>query len=43
MTRIPSLWENDRLSMERSMALPIESLHAYGPRSRHWTVAYSGG
>jgi DNA sulfur modification protein DndC len=37
------LWENDRLSMERSMALTIESLHAYGPRSRHWAVASSGG
>jgi len=43
MTRTPSLWENDRLSMERSMALTIESMHAYGPLSRHWTVAYSAG
>ena len=43
MTRTPSLWESDRLSLERSMALTIESLHAYGPRYRHWAVAYSGG
>ena len=43
MTRTPSLWENDRLSLERSMALTIESLHAYGPLSRHWAVASSGG
>ena len=28
MTRTPSLWENDRMSLERSMALTIESLHA---------------
>jgi DNA sulfur modification protein DndC len=43
MTRTPSLWESDRLSLERAMALTIESLQAYGPRYRHWAVAYSGG
>ena len=43
MTRTPSLWESDRLSLEHSMALTIESLQAYRPRYRHWAVAYSGG
>src|ERR1700730_8305234 len=43
MTRTPSLWEGDRLDMERSMALTTQSLHSYGPLYRHWAVAYSGG
>jgi DNA sulfur modification protein DndC len=43
MSRTPSLWENDRMSMERSIALTIASLQAYGPLSRHWAIAYSGG
>lgn len=43
MTRTPSLWEGDRMSLERSIALTIESLHAYGPLYRHWAIAYSGG
>ncbi len=41
-TRI-SLWEGERLTMERSHALTVESLQAYGALYRHWAVAYSGG
>lgn len=43
MSRTPSLWEGDRMSLERSLALTIDSLQTYGPHYRHWAVAYSGG
>lgn len=43
MPRTLSLWENERLTLERSIALTIESLRAYGPAYRHWAIAYSGG
>src|SRR5690242_13051308 len=39
----PSFWEDERLSMERSIELTKESLNVYGPGYRHWAVAYSGG
>ena len=42
-TTKPSLWENERLTFERSLALTIESLSSYGPLYRHWAIAYSGG
>lgn len=42
-TRTPTLWEDERLTMERSIQLTIESLHTYGPAYRHWAMAYSGG
>lgn len=29
--------------MDRSVALTIESLQAYGPLYRHWAIAFSGG
>ena len=29
--------------MERSIALTVESLQAYGPLYKHWAIAYSGG
>lgn len=38
-----SLWEHERLTMERSIALTLDSLYAYGLRYRHWAIAYSGG
>lgn len=41
--RNESLWEGERLTMERSIALTVESLSAYGPLYKHWAVAYSGG
>ena len=42
-TRTPSFWEDERLTMERSIALTIESLQAYGSLYKHWAIAYSGG
>jgi DNA sulfur modification protein DndC len=38
-----SLWESERLTMERSIELTIESLQAYGSLYKHWAIAYSGG
>lgn len=43
MSKPKSLWEDERLSMERSIELTIESLQAYGSLYKHWAVAYSGG
>lgn len=43
MTRTPSLWEHERLTLERAIALTTESLQAYGSQYRHWAIAYSGG
>jgi DNA sulfur modification protein DndC len=42
-TRTPSFWEDERLTMDRSIALTIESLQVYGSLYKHWAVAYSGG
>jgi DNA sulfur modification protein DndC len=39
----PSIWEDERLTMQRSIELTIESLYAYGLRYKHWAIAYSGG
>src|SRR5690348_9470369 len=41
--RNASLWEGERLTLERSLLLTTESLQAYGPLYRHWAIAYSGG
>ncbi|MBA2679091.1 MAG: phosphoadenosine phosphosulfate reductase family protein [Ktedonobacteraceae bacterium] len=38
-----SLWESERLTMERSLELTKESLQAYGSLYNHWAIAYSGG
>ena len=38
-----SFWESERLTMERSLELTIESLRTYGPLYRHWAIAFSGG
>jgi DNA sulfur modification protein DndC len=38
-----SLWEGERLTLERSQELTIESLLLYGSGYRHWAMAYSGG
>ncbi len=43
MTRTLSFWEHERLTMEHSIDLTIESLQAYGPLYHHWAVAFSGG
>ena len=43
MSKATSLWESERLTMERSIELTIESLQSYGSLYKHWAVAYSGG
>jgi DNA sulfur modification protein DndC len=41
--RHQSLWDNERLTMEESIQLTIDSLCTHGAAYRHWAVAYSGG
>ena len=41
--RTLSLFDNDRLSLERSIELSAESLRHYGSLYRHWAIAFSGG
>lgn len=41
--RAVSFWEEERLTLERSIQLTIDSLQSYGPLYRHWVIAYSGG
>lgn len=41
--RNQSLFEDQRLTLEKSLALTADSLRAYGERYRHWAIAYSGG
>lgn len=41
--RSVSLFEDQRLTMEQSIALTAESLTAYGSQYPHWAIAYSGG
>ncbi len=44
MSRLQSsLFENERLTMDRSIELTIESLQSYGSLYRHWAIAFSGG
>jgi DNA sulfur modification protein DndC len=38
-----SLFDSDRLSLDRSIELTVESLRAYGALYRHWAIAFSGG
>ncbi len=38
-----NMWEAERLTMQRSLELTKESLHAYGTQYQHWAIAYSGG
>ena len=39
----PTLFDSDRLDLSDSIGLTAQSLAAYGPKYRHWAVAYSGG
>lgn len=41
--RTLSLFENDRLSLDRSIELSAESLRHYGSLYKHWAIAFSGG
>ncbi|MFE4105535.1 phosphoadenosine phosphosulfate reductase domain-containing protein [Almyronema epifaneia] len=38
-----SLFEDERLSLEHSIELSIESLRHYGSLYKHWCIAFSGG
>ena len=38
-----NLWGIERMTLERSIELTIESMQAYGPLYKHWAIAYSGG
>jgi DNA sulfur modification protein DndC len=38
-----SLFEDDRMRLDDSIQLSLDSLNTYGPRYRHWSIAYSGG
>lgn len=38
-----SLFEDERLSLSRSIDLSIESLTHYGALYQHWAIAFSGG
>jgi DNA sulfur modification protein DndC len=41
--RTLSLFDNERLSLERSIELSAESLRHYGSLYKHWAIAFSGG
>lgn len=38
-----SLFEADRLTLEDSLTMTVDSLNAYGGGYKHWALAYSGG
>jgi DNA sulfur modification protein DndC len=38
-----SLFDGQRMTMEASIDLTIQSMQAYAPQYRHWAIAYSGG
>ena len=41
--RTLSLFEDERLSLSKSIELTVESLKSYGEFYRHWAIAFSGG
>lgn len=41
--RMNNLWGIERMTLDRSIELTIESMEAYGPLYKHWAIAYSGG
>lgn len=42
-SRQPTLFESARIQMDEALRLTIESMRTYGPRFRHWAIAWSGG
>lgn len=38
-----TLWEGRRQTMTEGIAKTVDSLNAYGPKFKHWVIAYSGG
>lgn len=43
MTRTLSLFEEDRLTLTKSIKLSVKSLQHYGSFYKHWAIAFSGG
>lgn len=43
MARTLSLFEDDRLTLPKSIELSVESLRHYGSFYKHWAIAFSGG
>ncbi len=43
MSRTLSLFEDDRLTLSKSIELSAESLRHYGSLYKHWAIAFSGG
>lgn len=43
MSRQPTFWEQERLTLDQAIDLTSTSLVAYGARYAHWAIAYSGG
>lgn len=43
MSRQPTFWEHERLTLDQAIDLTAVSLSAYGARYPHWAIAYSGG
>ena len=43
MARTLSLFEEDRLTLPKSIELSVESLRHYGSFYKHWAIAFSGG
>ncbi|MEO0491560.1 MAG: phosphoadenosine phosphosulfate reductase family protein, partial [Cyanobacteria bacterium J06659_2] len=41
--RTLSLFDDQRLTLEKAKQLTVESLNQYGPRYKHWAIAFSGG
>ncbi len=41
--RTPSLFEEERLTLPKSIELSVESLRHYGSFYKHWAIAFSGG
>ena len=38
-----NLWGIERMTLEESIERTIEDIQSYGPRYKHWAIAYSGG
>jgi DNA sulfur modification protein DndC len=38
-----NLWGIERMTLEESIERTIDDIQSYGPRYKHWAIAYSGG
>lgn len=43
MSKQPTLWEGERISLAESLDITAQSLNAYGAEYDHWAIAFSGG